>query len=401
MRILLVTDRYLPAIGGRERHVGELSRELIKRGHSVTICTTAYPNTPHYEEIDGTGVYRLSGFFSQIPFLYRDTTNRIPPPTQDWWLSREVKRIIEKIRPDVIHIHGWFVYSILPLKEIFQVPLIYTIHDYGLLCPKANLLRGDRACYEPYTYKCLTCALNHYGIMKSLFAYFSIKANRRRLKAIDRFIAVSSSVREIYLKHLEMEDRDIVVIHNFFEPDMSQELTKADSLPEDYILFVGRLAPDKGIDVLIEAYRKMGSKIKLVLIGTRQPPFKYEGSEDLILMENASRATVLKAYQKCRFAIFPSIWDEPLGTVTLEAMSSRKAIITSRLGGFTDVVLDKETGILVPPNDSKALAQAMSYLLENPEVAERMGRRGYEHWRQFFTADRVVPQIEALYQSLL
>ena len=83
--------------------------------------------------------------------------------------------------------------------------------------------------------------------------------------------------------------------------------------------------------------------------------------------------------------------------MTLEAMSHKKAVIASRIGGLTDIVADGETGILVPPNNSEALANAMNYLLENPEVADRMGQKGYERWRQFFTPEVVVPKIEQIY----
>lgn len=100
-------------------------------------------------------------------------------------------------------------------------------------------------------------------------------------------------------------------------------------------------------------------------------------------------------------ALFPSIWPDPCPTVAFEAMSYKKIIITSSAGGFTDVVLDGETGILVSPNETEALSNALNYLLGKPEVAEKVGNKGYERWRQNFTPEAVVSKIERLYHSLL
>lgn len=151
---------------------------------------------------------------------------------------------------------------------------------------------------------------------------------------------------------------------------------------------------------LIEAYQKPDTKIELVLIGAKHPAYHYEGTADILVIENAPYKMVAEAYQRCRFAVFPSIWPEPFGLVNLEAMSYKKAVIASNIGGFTDVVVDGETGILVPPGDGEALSQAIKYLLENPDVVEEMGQEGYKRWKENFTPEVVVPKIEELYQSL-
>jgi glycosyltransferase involved in cell wall biosynthesis len=109
----------------------------------------------------------------------------------------------------------------------------------------------------------------------------------------------------------------------------------------------------------------------------------------------------MQAFRNCRFAVFPSILPEAFGSVVLEAMSCKKALIVSGTGGFPDIVVDGETGILVPPDDVCSLSKAIRYLLENPDVATKMGQRGYERWKELFTPEVVLPQIESLYKSLL
>jgi len=400
MKIVMLSDVYPPRIGGMGRHVHVLSQELVSRGHKVAVLTTGYRDLPKYEERDSLKVWRLDGLWQKVPFLYKNPENKKPPPIRDWLITRELIRIVKEIEPEIIHAHGWILYSILPLKNRLRHPLVATLHDYGLICPKTTLLRGDSMCDEPFTGKCLDCGKDQYGVVKSLFAYWATKLNRDKLKSIDKFVAVSSFVRQAHLKHLGLESDKIAVIPNFYAIEMSVKALMTRELPEDFILFVGGLVPSKGVNVLIEAYRKLDTTTKLVLIGAKHPAYHYKSRDDILGIENAPYEVVMEAYQRCQFAVCPSIWPEPCPTVAFEAMSHKKAVIATSTGGFTDIVVDGETGILVTPSDVEALSSAISYLMENPDIAEEMGEKGYQRWLDKFTPDAVVPRIEEIYQSL-
>jgi glycosyltransferase involved in cell wall biosynthesis len=214
--------------------------------------------------------------------------------------------------------------------------------------------------------------------------------SRGQLKKIDRFIVLSQFMKETHNKYLS--DRI-----SLLPPFIPQETLsgKVVDLPDDFILFVGALTPNKGVDVLIEAYRKLNPKTKLVLIGGKHPDYQYASDANIIVMPNVSRDVVLQAYEKCRFAVFPSIWPEPLGIVTLEAMSHKKAVIATNIGGFKDTVINGETGLLVStPN----LVDAMSELLDNPIKATHMGEKGYERYINNFTPEVVIPKYVELYK---
>lgn len=399
MKILMLSDTYFPTtIGGGPEAIRSLSRGLIKRGHEVAICAIGDKCLPDH---DGQiKVYWIEGFFQKVPFLYRGLTAKWPPPTQDWLLTRALRQVIEQEKPDIIHIYGYNLYSVLPLKKELKLPLVATLF-YGFICPKANLLRGDTICTEPLTTKCIACARADYGLIRPLAGYLALKLNKRKLAGIDKFIAVSSSDKRTFLPYIGVEDNKVVVIPNFYTPSIGKRTETSVKLPQDFILFVGRLAPIKGVDVLIRTYQKLDLKTKLVVIGASHPRYHYESTENILVIEDAPYSLVLDAYQNCRFTVFPSIWLEPFGIVNLEAMSYRKAIVASNTGGFTDIVVDGDTGILVPPNDTEALAKAMKYLLENPGVANQMGQKGYDRWRQLFTPEAVIPKVEQLYKSLI
>jgi glycosyltransferase involved in cell wall biosynthesis len=402
VKILMLSSLYFPLLGGIVTSVRSISSELSKRGHDVIIGTVRQRDLPAYEEKDGVKVYRLDGLFQKIPFLFRDPTRKWHPPAQDWLITRKLAAIIKREKPDIIHAHDWILYSALPLKRNFDIPLLLHLHGTGFLCPMTTSLTSkNTVCDEPVTRKCISCTKDSYGLARALAAYYGIKRNKDKLKSIDRFIAVSSFVKEFHLKHLGLEDKDIVVIPNFYTAGIDEVKGKAAELPDDFILFVGWLKPHKGVDALIEAYQKLKTETKLVLIGLEDPAYHYQGTESILIIKNAPHNVVIQAISRCRFAVFPSIFPDPFPYVAIEAMSQKRAVIASNSGGLKDAVVDKETGILVPPNDSDKLAEAISYLLERPQVASEMGEIGYERFMKNYTPDVVVPRIIDVYQSLI
>lgn len=399
MKILMVSEFYPPVIGGMERHVQSLSQGLAQRGHEVVVCTMGYRDLPNYEEEAGVKIHRLEGFFQRIPLLFKDPAMRYHPPVRDWSLIRQLGPILEAENSDIVHTHGRILYSALALKKRFDIPIVATLHTYALFCPNTSLMRGNAICDKPFTRDCIACGKDMYGMPKSLFAYYGTRMNKGNLKSVDRFIAVSSFVKQVHAKHLGLSDKDIVMIPNFYSPEV--ESGKEIELPEDFILFVGGLTPRKGVNLLIEAYQKLNIKTKLTLMGGTHPDYLYNSTENILVIEKVPHMMVMQAISRCRFAVFPSIWPEPCPTVAFEAMSQRKAVIASEIGGLKDIVVDGETGILVPPNNSDKLADAIAHLLKNPETASKMGARGYERFMKHYTPDAVIPRIVDVYENLI
>ncbi len=401
MKIMMLSDLYAPFQGGIETHVESLSNQLRERGHEVFVCTIGRRDLPDYEEKNGVRIYRLDGLFQKIPFLFKDPTRRWHPPARDWLVSKRLAKIIERERPDIIHAHGWMVYSVLPLKKGFKIPLVYTMHDYRLFCPKMLLLREDTICDQPSLANCIPCIRNDYGLPRALASYYGVRANRDELRHVDIFIAVSDFVKETYEKRLRLEGIKILTIPNFYDTKSHSEQNKVDFLPDDFMLFVGWLMPHKGINVLIEAYRKLNTKTKLLLIGIEHPDYRYESMENIRVIKTAPHYVVMAAMSKCRFAIFPSICPESAPTVALEAMSRKKAIVASSIGGLKEAVVDGETGILVPPGNPERLSEVLSFLLKNPEVASKMGESGYNKLIENYSADAAIPKVIDVYRTLV
>ena len=108
----------------------------------------------------------------------------------------------------------------------------------------------------------------------------------------------------------------------------------------------------------------------------------------------------MEAWRRCLIALIPSICLETFGLVAIEAMSMGKPVIASRRGGLSDIVVDHETGLLIPPNDPNALQQAIQRLLDDPPLLERMGIMAQQRSTQYL-ASSVVPRIEKVYEKVL
>jgi glycosyltransferase involved in cell wall biosynthesis len=166
------------------------------------------------------------------------------------------------------------------------------------------------------------------------------------------------------------------------------------------MLFVGDLSRDKGIEILLDAYRGLQNAPALVLIGRRCDHTPERFPKNVHYMGTWPHAAVMAAWQKACLGLVPSLWQEPFGVVAIEAMASGKPVIAANTGGLSDIIIDGETGLLVPPGESRALRKAMERLIADKTLRERMGRAARAR-AAGYQADQVVAQIEQVYFSLL
>jgi len=169
---------------------------------------------------------------------------------------------------------------------------------------------------------------------------------------------------------------------------------------EEFLLFVGGLRLFKGIDVLLRAYAGLQNAPPLVLIGRKCADTPTSFPPNVVVFDTWPRGAVLEAWRRSIVGLLPSVGLETFGIVVLEAMEAGRPVVASRIGGLVDVVLDGETGFLVPPGDSEKLGQTISRLLAEPDLRERMGRAAKERAAEY-KASRIVPRIERVYNELL
>ncbi|MCS6800895.1 MAG: glycosyltransferase family 4 protein [Chloroflexota bacterium] len=402
MRILMLAQFYPPVIGGEERHVRALAQGLAARGHEVVVATTALTEGAASERDGAVRVERLRGTVHRLPRLFSDE-RRHAPPAPDPEMTRALRRLVGEFRPQVVHAHNWMVHSYVPLKRRDGPPLVLSLHDYSLICAKKRLMYRGQPCHGPALRKCLGCAAEHYGPLKGAVTTLALRlALPVEARCVDLFLPVSRAVAAS--SRLAEQRLPFEVVPNFVPDDVarvddphSDYLSRLPSSP--YLLYVGDLSDDKGVNGLLTAYAQLESPPPLVLIGRRTPTLTAPIPPGAVIEESWPHGAVMAARRNALLAVVPSIWPDPCPTTALEAMACGQAVVASATGGLTDIVVDGETGLLVPPADPAALRDALRRLLHDPALREQLGRAGLRRVRSF-QAGTVVPRVEAIYRRL-
>jgi glycosyltransferase involved in cell wall biosynthesis len=406
MRIFEATDCYPPPlVGGRDLAVQLLSRELARRGHEVDVLSLAGPKGPRTERDGDVRVHRIAGWGRILNSLYVDPEKPFHPTLPDPGLVRATSRLIEERQPDIVHVHSWLLYSLLPLLPSPETRLVVWVHDYGFICPKATYFHHGGACTGPKYTKCVSCSSEQYGAPKAVALTTGLAAMKPWRGRVDRYVANSQFVADASAPLVARSGQRIDVIPPFV-PD---EAFHAGQGPRpafvppvgDYLMFAGALGPHKGIDVLLEAWSGLQDRPPLVLAGIRRFDTPSSFPPGVIVADNVlPREEVLRAWGHCLAAVVPSVWPEPFGLVAAEAMAAGKPVVASAVGGLAELVQDGITGIHVPPGDVAALRNALERIVADAPLRARLGAAGRER-AQAYSSDVVVAAWEQVFNDVL
>lgn len=403
MRILELTQFLPPVQGGEERHVWNLSRALAARGHEVTLLGFAAGEEPGETEVEGMRVVRVQTAASRLPILYSDPSRPHALPLPDPAVSRAIRRELSSRRFDVAHAHNWIVNSALGPTARAGVPLVMTLHDYSHICPTKRLMEfGTQRCPGPAPKRCLPCASAHYGAANGAVTLASnVWSARRRARHLTGVAAVSSAVADAVAipagRWLHSASLDARVIHNFI-PDEIIVDEIAPTAPDAPLLFAGDLSADKGIPTLLDAYTQLESPPPLVLAGRSAEDWRFPAGARWV--GPLPHHEVVALFNSARAVVVPSVWADPCPTVVLEAMAAGRPVVAAASGGIVDMVVDGQTGYLVPPGDAAALAGALDRLIAQPETAAAFGLAGRDRAREF-TVSAIVSRIETMYRDAI
>lgn len=407
MHILQLTDFYRPVIGGLEKHVESLSMELQSLGHTAVVVTLQAEGLPAEETLNGVRVIRVRSWSQHLKRCYADLARPFHPTAPDRGAVSALRAVIDREKPDVVHSHSWIQYSFFPLYRARSGPAhVVTLHDYGLSCARKTLQQPGKAeqCAGPRLTRCLACAPQQYGLLKGAMTATTLRASRFLHDRADHYIAVSRAVAEGSLSGLP-PNRKLTVVPTMVPnglPGLAAATPRPDFLPPEdgYLMFVGALGGHKGVEVLLEAKRRMRHHARLVLIGTPQVDTPAIADPEITVATNVPNAQVMASWARASVAVIPSVWHEPMGQVAVEAMLVGRAVVASDVGGLRDVVEDGRTGLRVPPGDPAALAEALDRLLDDPGLRHAMGQAGRERARRFEVA-AVAPQVVAVFEEAL
>jgi glycosyltransferase involved in cell wall biosynthesis len=402
MRVLMVTDFYPPFVGGVEVLVSTLSRELVRRGHDVAVATLAAPGLASEETDEGVRVYRIPSTSQRAGFLFANETRPWAPPAPDPEATMALRAVARRERPDIVHGHDWLARSYLPLKRRNGPALVMSLHYFTLSCPKKNLMHDGAPCTGPRLAKCLECAGQHYGRSKGTAVTLAHRAGARAEAAlVDRFLPVSAAtaagngLAEARLPYVVVPN----LVADASGAPVADDLMRA--LPDDpFLLFVGDVRRDKGVDVLLEAYGCLSDPPPLVLIGKVWPDTPQSLPQGVRLLRDWPNAAVRQAMGRALALVAPSVWPEPFGIVVAEAITAGRPVLASAIGGIPEIVRDDREALLVEPGDARALAGALARIADDDALRDRLAANASRR-SGAYSAAVVVPQFEAAYEGTL
>lgn len=387
MRVLLAADFYPPLIGGTERHVQNLARELVNRGHEVAVATMC-PVGVARTEVDefGVRVYRIDrGWVRHIK-----PHEPSHPPIPDRGVSAALSTITATERPDVVYAHNWILYSYLSgAGRWAEVPVVACLHDYWPICPDRSLYSGGQPCHHDTLWATVRCGVRAKGAKGLPLGVWLWNTRHRWHHRVDRYLAVSEYVADACKPALA--DRPVFVAPTFVSSDL---VTVADNTPapdflpdRPYLLYVGKLAPHKGVTVLAEAYRQLGpSAPPLLVLGTPVPGFDVRWPENVCVVRNVPHNQVMAAWRHALAGVIPSVWPEPFGQVAIEAMATGTPVVASATGGLTEVLDKYPARILVTPGSPTELASGLRKILSAPDLRRLAQEAGPDTAAPFFVS---------------
>jgi glycosyltransferase involved in cell wall biosynthesis len=406
VRILLISDSYPPLVGGATRAAKQLADAMAERGHAVEVVTVAQPGAAEREAEGAVVVNRVRSTTQRFPGLSEDPYRENAPPYPDPELVARIRRIVGRFGPDVVHSYGWLTPSAALALTGTDVPMLLSIRDYGNFCAKRTLFRDGQPCDGPAPRKCLSCAGSHYGPLKGTVATVAVLGSRglirRRVRGLHSCSGFAQEMAHRFLVDPAAAGLPDAALPDWRDPDppadaADQEILAA--LPDrPFILFVGALRRIKGIEQLLAAHARLDDPPPLVLIGGRAPDTPPIPA-GVTVLGNVPHPTVMAAWDRALFGVFPSILPEPLGNVIHEAMSRGRPVIGTHPGGHGEMIADGETGLLVPSGNVPALTTAMQRLLADPDLRTSMGEKGRDAAERF-TASAIVPKFEQLYREV-
>ncbi len=364
----------------------ELKR-LKARGHDVRVFAPAFKGSPSHE-IEGIPVHRFRYFFA----FKEDLTHDSGAPTKirrpDYLLltlfyilagTLSLTRWQRKERFDVLHIHWPFPHGLFGVTaaRFTPAPLVMSFHGAELLLAK-----------------------------KFPFVNPALRWFTRRAQAV----TCNSSYTAAAIKKLGTCE---VIVCPFGSP-IPEHATPLPTNTVKQILFVGRLIERKGVEYLLRALPLVQEQIpaQLVIVGngvlldTLKAQVVEMGLQDSVTFRvDIPESELMEAYRQSDVFVLPAIVDsrgdtEGLGVVLIEALSFRRPVVASEVGGIVDVVQHEKTGLLVPEKDPQALANALARVLADPALAQRLAEDGYAHVQEVFDWDRILDDLEVLYQDI-
>lgn len=355
-------------------------------------------------EHNGHAVLRLTRDNREIDDVYRGA-NRAVLALQTLWsvrTERDVQRAVRAFRPHVIHVHNTFPLlspSLYWAAARADVPVVQTLHNFRLLCAQAMLLKDGTVCERcvgslPWRGVLGRCYRNSAAQSALLVGGLALhRALGTYRDKVTRYIALNEFCRRKFIDGGLPAER-IAVKPNFVDVAYRSSDDRRGGL------FVGRLAPEKGIDVLVEVLsQRPGSTFDVIGSGPEQSRLERCPGVHLLGWQEAD--VIVEHMRRAAWLVMPSIWYENFPRTLVEAFACGLPVIASRLGAMAELIDDGRTGLLFEPGSATALARCLEWAESHPREMRQMGENARREYERKYTPAINYRQLVDIYRDAI
>jgi glycosyltransferase involved in cell wall biosynthesis len=376
MKVLVLHSRYLSGVvSGENRVVEDEVRLLREAGHDVSIWQPSVEPRSSAPRMAADVVWSRSA-------------------------TREVRRLVRERQPDIVHVHSLYPrLSPAILRAIpRELPTVATLHNFRLMCLPATYLRNGSICEDcagrhPWRGVVHACYRNSRSASAALAASLIMHRTLGTFARVDCFFAVSSFIRD---KHLEagLESNRVRLKSNFTWPTDRRTGSRGP------LLFLGRLAPGKGLDTVVRA---LPPALELMVAGDGSERTRLQrdvGKKRITFLGPVDTSDVPNLLRAACAVVVPSRWYEGQPRVILEAFAAGVPVLGSRIGGLPELIEEGVNGHLVDPADERGWRDAMESVADGEE-SRRLGNGAFATWRRRYTPEIALRSLEEVYGEFI
>ena len=385
MNIAVVHNHYQQP-GGEDQVFSAEATLLEERGHVVTRYTA------HNDAV--TDMSRLALASSTV------------------WNAEQyskLRSLFDRVRPHVVHVHNTLPIvspAVYYAARAAGAAVVQTLHNYRLVCPSGLLFRDGAPCescvgktlpWPSVVHACYRGSRAATGAVAASLVFHRAKGTYRHV--VDRYIALTEFAKSRFVAG-GLPEHLIVVKPNFLAPDPG---------PGDgaggYALFVGRLSVEKGLDVLLDAWRRAPGRMPLRIIGdgplATEVTRRSADIESVKLLGRLPAAAVRQQMKSAAAVVVPSVWYEGFPMTIVESFAVGTPVLASELGALTEIVDHRRTGLRFVPGVGAALAAAVQWVADNPDAVCRMRTAARGEYLLRYTADATYTQLVDVYEAAI
>ena len=417
LKILILSD-YGFVKGGAEQVAIASAVGLARKNHEVIFFSAVGPVS---EELKSANLREII-CLNQNDIL--DNPSRIKAMISgiyNFGAVKELKRLLSRWKPDIIHMHGLskaLSWGPIITAESFKIPVVYTIHDYGLFCPNLGIynFKTQKACdyyKKGYLIKCMmtNCDKRSYG--QKFWRWLRYRITKKIIKfdkKVSAFIVVSSFLKQFVDENLKTK-KPVRLIYNPLyikeKIDYSGEKTikKAEGDNLVKFLYVGRLSPEKGLELLLDVIKEVKAELIIIGDGELMPLCQKVSAETdgrVKILGYQDRESVFLIMKSCDCLVLPSKVLETAGLVLVEAGYNGLPCIVANHGALTEFIKPGKNGIYFEPDNMSSLKKAMIKIVENPELLVTLKKNSKEIIQKMnLGMDHHTDEILKLYYEIL